>query len=447
MSRRLSVVPRRAPRSSSGQVYAAGRAASLLAWALAVVLVGSALAVDPRAEAAFDAPKRLVTLLGIAMAAVVMVWATKADTWRRRWRSSPPVARLAAIAAGTGLAGMAVAAVMSPRPAPSMDTVRTALVMALLLPLGACDTLDDRHVRYLGGGLVVAATLNAGLSLLQLAGVYQPFRVAATAGRSASWALVGNEGLMALTLAMACVVCLGAALSAPGTRWRRTACVTGSALAMAILASQTVTAVLAVLAGAVVTLALLVGSRAWRFVGWGVLVATLGAVTVSPFRARILDVVSNAWAGDWSGVVSERLIPWAAAADMIRERPLLGWGPGTFGAELVTHRLAAEIRLGARLVTSKPIGSFSEAHNDLLQAAAEDGLPTAMAFAVAAAALGLGTIVKARRATGEQRAELGVLAGILTSGAVASLLWFPMMCAVTAAPLLLAAGRAWRLQA
>jgi hypothetical protein len=45
----------------------------------------------------------------------------------------------------------------------------------------------------------------------------------------------------------------------------------------------------------------------------------------------------------------------------------------------------------------------------------------------------------------KDRAEAVVLLALLSAGAVAALLWFPLQRPVTALPLLLAAGRLWRL--
>ena len=66
---------------------------------------------------------------------------------------------------------------------------------------------------------------------------------------------------------------------------------------------------------------------------------------------------------------------------MARERPLLGFGPGTFGAEYVPHRLSAEIRAKRRFVSPLLSSSYGEAHNDYLQAASDAGIPVASARA------------------------------------------------------------------
>ena len=74
------------------------------------------------------------------------------------------------------------------------------------------------------------------------------------------------------------------------------------------------------------------------------LVGGLLVAAYPPLRERARFGLSLYRQGDWNTLLSYRGGPWAASLEMIRERPLSGFGPGTFGAEYVPHRLAAEIR-------------------------------------------------------------------------------------------------------
>ncbi len=151
-------------------------------------------------------------------------------------------------------------------------------------------------------------------------------------------------------------------------------------------------------------------------------------------------------AGDWDRLTTYRTGAWAAALEMARERPLTGWGPGTYATEFVPHRLKAEIRTRRRYVNPLLTSSYSEAHCDYLQAFAETGIPGGLAAIVAFGALA--TALARRIATlPALRPEGAILLGILAAGAAAALTWFPLQRPISAAPLLLAAGRSWRLAA
>jgi O-antigen ligase len=94
------------------------------------------------------------------------------------------------------------------------------------------------------------------------------------------------------------------------------------------------------------------------------------------------------------------------------------------------------------LVTS----SYSEAHCDYLQAFAETGLTGGFAALVAAGAL-LATAGRRFHTSRQSRSEAAVLFGLLVAGAAAALTWFPLQRPISAVPLLLAAGRSWRIGA
>jgi O-antigen ligase len=160
---------------------------------------------------------------------------------------------------------------------------------------------------------------------------------------------------------------------------------------------------------------------------------------------RVYKAAEAAGEGRWAMVLSNRRAPWSAAWEMVRERPLVGFGPGTFGAEYLPMRLRAELRARTRfLVPGVPVSSYSETHCEYLQAAAEAGLPAAAAASLAAALLGLGLLEAARR-QGACRVEALVLLSLLAAGAVSAATWFPLQKTFTALPLLIAAGRAFRL--
>src|SRR5262249_41308988 len=205
-----------------------------------------------------------------------------------------------------------------------------------------------------------------------------------------------------------------------------------------------VTAMRAILAGGAVLLAARFRSRVMLPAIIGLLVVT-GGVTAHPaIRGRVVEGWQAMRDGDWDRLLTYRLGPWGAALEMVRARPLRGWGPGAFGAEFVPHRLAAEVRFRTRLVNPFLAGAYVEAHSDYLQGLAELGIPTALA-AMAAAAIVLGGLARAAwRREHPDRPEAILLLALLVAGAAAALTWFPLERPITAVPLLLAAGPAGR---
>lgn len=414
--------------------------------ALVAVLLGSALLVDPGAHASFEAPKRFVVLVGIALAAfAAFALPLKHRGARLSWRALPVPSRVALGAFALALGWAGISAVLSPRRTASVDSFRVVLLFAMLLPLGA-SSIAGRRKGVLVGAFLGAAGVNAAISVLQSRGI-QPFRLQTFGTRNEVGALAGNVGYLALVVAFAAVLSLGFALAAKRPIPRALAGVFLLLLLSALVVSRNLTAVLAVAAGGTVLAAALYGRRALLPIA-GILAALLLTVFLyPPLAARAGEALRLARQGEWDRLTTYRVGAWAAAAEMARERPLLGWGPGTYAAEFVPHRLHAEIRAQKRFVNPLVTSSYSEAHSDYIQAFAEAGIPGGLAVIVAAGALVL-ALVRTRRSV---RAGLGLetalLLAVLAAGAAGAATWFPLQRPITAVPLLLAAGRSWRLGA
>jgi O-antigen ligase len=412
--------------------------------ALVVVLAGTALLVDPGAHASFDAPKRLVAAAGTAVAAFgAFAFARRSRSLPVPWRRVQPAARIALIAVMIALVWSLLSAVLSPRRAPSLDSLRAMLLYVLLVPLGASAAVG-RGKSALAATFLAATTANAAISLLQSRGV-QPFRLETFGTRNLTGALAGNVGYLTITVALAVVLALGIAISTRRRSIRAAALAALVLLLATLVVNRNLTALVSVAIG---TMALLIGMFGRRSLApiSAVAVALLVAViAAAPVRHRAAATIAAGRAGDWDRLTTYRTGAWAAALEMTRERPIAGWGPGTYAAEFVPHRLRAEIRARRRFVNPLVTSSYSEAHCDYLQAFAEGGIPGGMAAVVAAGALVVG--VGRRTRSGASRAEAAILLGLLVAGAAAALTWFPLQRPITAAPLLLAAGRGWRLAA
>ncbi len=341
--------------------------------------------------------------------------------------------------------GALIAALAAPRRAVSLDAVRVLILFGLLLPLGASRCLERGRSRALLAVFLAVSAINAVASILQELGVFEPFAIESIAGRVSSVGFVGNEGYLALLMALAAVASLGVALHASTASLRAAV---WSALAFFLIALALTRDLTAWIALAVGTLPFLRErlanrcSRAWAAAAMLALIA--GAMAMPALRGRVAGLVHKAEAGEWNSLLSYRPIPWAAAVEMIRERPLLGYGPGTFAAEFVPHRLRAEIFWSRRLVNPQLNSFYAQAHCEYLQALAEAGIPAGLAADAALAMLLIG-LVRARSCLPEPIwAEAQVILAILFAGSITALGWSPIQEPALAVPLLLAAGRGWR---
>lgn len=427
--------------------------------ALIGLVAGTALVVDTGAEAAFDAPKRLVAIVGAATAAlaVAVTHAIRSgrepragvDSARRPWGLAEAVVALAALALAVGV----IAAIVAPHRAAALAGLRVALVLASLAAVGASRAFD-RVRTSVGATFLVAAALNATVAVLQGLGVATPFAVETIAGRVDTGALVGNEGHLAQLLALALVAATALVLTVPRPMARRSALALIALYAAGLVATRNVTAVATASAGIALVIVLVFRRRAARPLAVAMLVLAAAVVVTPPLRARVTEASRDARAGAWDAVLTYRLGPWASALEMMRERPMLGFGPGTFGAEFVSHRLAAEIRWRRRFTIPLLTSTFAEAHSDYLQLAAEAGLPAAACATAAVALLVAGVGGAARRygsalrdAAAAAAREAILLTGVLVTAALMALTWFPMQRPTSAVPILLVAGRGWRLLA
>ena len=333
---------------------------------------------------------------------------------------------------------------VSPRRALSLDSARALFLTLLLLPLGASSVVRRRPGLLLGAFLG-AASINGVVSFLQARGLYQPFPLLARGEREATGAVAGHGGDLALSLALAAVAALGVAIAARRTPVR---IASGAALLLcggALLVNRNLTSFSALLVGSTVLLFGWYGRRAAVPLAAAVVVVALAVIAYGPMRERALGAVGSIRARNWDQLLSYRTAPWAAAIQMTRDRPLTGYGPGTFQAEFVAHRLKAEIAAKRRLATPLVTSTYSEAHCDYLQPFAEAGIPAGLLVLGSAALLFAGLAGRARRAEAAGRTEAVVLLALLAAGATAALTWFPFQRPITSVPLLLAAGRGWRL--
>lgn len=409
----------------------------LAAVAVSATLLGVLLAVDTRAEASFDSIKTVVAHGGAALATAFLL---ASGTGPVRPFRLPPALRASVLLAATGTGLAFLSALFAIRPAASFEALRSASLLALLIPVGASRALSRGRIVLPVAAFLAGVAANSVASVLQASGRVQLFEVARIAGRANTGAFLGNEGYVALAAALSVPVAAGCFAALSGSA--RLAAGASLALALAALAvNPSVTGLAASAAGLATYLFFGAPERIRRRALVAALVLAAALPLVPTVRARVADLAYQVRTRNLDALLSFRAGPWTAALEMVRERPLLGVGPGAFEARFVPARLAAEQTLHRPPAVESAAGSYAEAHSDLLQGPAELGLPAATAF-TAAFALLLAGLRRRSRATTET--EPAVLLGLLLAGFVAALAWFPLQRAVTAVPLLLAVGRAAR---
>ncbi|MEO7326418.1 MAG: O-antigen ligase family protein [Dokdonella sp.] len=415
------------------------RAETLLAWIVAIALLGNACLLDPWADAAFDAPKRLVALMAAAIGGVVLCMHAR---WPR-WRDWSATARCSASLAVLGAFGLLLAASVSPHPTQSWSTVRSMLLFGAYLAIGASD-IGARMRGRVACVIAAAVAVNICISLAQGVGVALPIPVVQMGGRFPTGALLGNEAYVTLAAAFAAAACTAFVLNTRRALHRWLALVLGASCIAVIVDNRQLTSAIALTAAVIAVVAIRMRQRWIVWFGASVLLIAIATVVIPPVRALTWSRVPGVDVETYQRLTTYRLAAWAAAEDMVRTRPLLGYGPGTYASEAQTHRLAAEMRVHERLRPPPNASAFVYAHQEYLQLAAEAGIPTALAFLGAFGVL-LGGLLRKVRSPGP--VEPLALFGILVAGAVSALAWFPLQIPFTAIVLLMAIGRAFRVVA
>lgn len=409
---------------------------------LALVVIGAGLLVDPAAEAAFDVPKRLACLLGVSAAAACLL--PRVRIRRPAWS---PLGWVCAVGFGAALVFCCVSAVVSPHPASAPAALRGILVFSLLVPLGASRLLAAGRARLLALVFLAVASVNAVLACGERWLGWQLLSVEAHAGRAPILGLIGNEGCLGLALSFAAVIAFAGLMTETAARSRLLCGAVVAVNVAGVLATAAVTALLALAAGIGVVLLLVWRARGVLVAALGLLLLAGGVLLLPATRARSLELWSSLRSGDWDRLTTYRLGAWAAALEMAGERPLFGYGPGSFAAEFARARTAAELRFRRRLAVPQLNASFGQAHSEPLQALAEGGGLAAASLFVALLGLIVGLMHRTMTAgpPGQRECQQSiVIVSLLASGIVASLSWFPLQIPLTAVPLLLAAGRGFR---
>lgn len=404
----------------------------LFVWLLIAV---APLVVVLTAENPFRLPKLLVSewlglasLTAYALAAAVERTPRAAPSWR-----SPAVLAIVpmVVAASLGL-GIGEHPVL----------VRSALIdlwIGAACLVGWSLAVDSARLERFVRGLALPAVLMASFGILQFHGAFRPFQFTRgeEAFRTGVTALAGNAGDLGAFLVLPAVVAQwGVARAASG----RARALWAGALAITVygvVATQTLTALGALLVASVAfQLLRLPARRAVALLAAGVVAAGLVTVAVPPLRERVAAVTGRLAEGEWNAALTGRLDGWLAAAWMFGEHPVAGVGHGAYRAEFGPAKLALQ-ESGVEFFPGHTDPYFANAHNDLLEAAAEWGILGVVALLWALAFLA-STLGRWRRA-GDRRVDdrwALAIAGV-AGGVVLSLGHFPFHLALVAYPYLL----------
>jgi len=377
-------------------------------------------------------PFRLPKLLLCSTLALASLLALAFELRGREERTTlPQLASLPALAAALPLLLVATASLLWTAHGPVTLRALAPLAVAVAALVGWSAGLTAEELWRPLRATIAPAALLAMLAMLQVTGLYRPFGLVggAEAARIGVVSLAGNAGDLGAFLVLPALLAQSELRRARGGArwaWAIVLAVVGGGL----LASQTLTALGALLLGsAILWFGELPARRRLPVLGGALALAVLLIVGFAPLRGRVAEKAGALLRGDWNAVLTYRLDGWAAAAWMFRQHPLGGVGHGAYRAEFADARLAL-LDQGRSFASSGASLAFANAHNDLLEVAAELGL-----LGLAALGWGLLGVGRSARALGGHRRPL-VLAG-LVAAALLALAGFPFETALVAYPWLL----------
>ena len=205
--------------------------------------------------------------------------------------------------------------------------------------------------------------------------------------------------------ALATIFLVPAAFTAAAGK-RRIGYLIASQIALAcILFNYSRSSILALVVG-IIALVLLISARYRKWVIMVLLLTLAIGMVISP---DFLHRFKNLGATEFNvGYANSRLAIWQATLDMIADKPMTGVGPGNFHKEYIQHR---QNRTGKDL---------SHAHNDILNVAAESGVPCALLFVL------LWFLVLYHLFRGYRRCPEGFQRGLILGSFLASIVFLLM---------------------
>ena len=314
-------------------------------------------------EIAFRAEAIVLLLIGVFFAT------RRRGSWGDLVRGIPPMewGLCAAIAVWTAI----TTATSQNRPLSEDSIVTVLAAIAIFL---ATRRLAP-HLPLLAFDLsLIPVVINCAVSVLQDQRIWNPFKFGPDIPHHMmTTALIGNPNDVGTWLVGPGVATVVAAVVIRG--WRRWIYVALLPVEMlGVLASATRTALIAFAAGVLIFILI----RPWRqAVVAGAVLAIVMAVALRP-GAELSDAMGTALMAAeerrYDVLLSDRVVPFLTAIEMMKAHPATGVGPGCFKFEFMDERMAIEGRYPRGWTKGAP-QNFGETHNDHLQVAAETGLP------------------------------------------------------------------------
>jgi O-antigen ligase len=237
---------------------------------------------------------------------------------------------------------------------------------------------------------LAAAVANALLVIVEEMNLWMPFGVQPGVPHHLQCdALIGNPNEIGGYLGIAALAGLAAiAARDADARWRVRDILVVAVLGVALLACQTLTAIIAFAAAMFFMIVISSWKNTIRVAAIAAVAGILIVALVAPFRLRATNVVRWVRTGDYNAIVTDRFTPFVAAWSMFTDHPLTGVGPGAFAWQYYDYKIRAEQRYPSLRQSYNRGINFGEVHNDHLQALAEGGIAGYGAFVVLIGALG-----------------------------------------------------------
>ena len=297
----------------------------------------------------------------------------------------------------------------------------------------------EEHFKLLRGLILPAAVLSVA-AILQFHGWFTPFEFERDVGeRIGLTSFAGGAFDLAAYLVIPCLFLQSSLRTQTQTRWRWALAATAVVCVYAMVATQTLTALLAFGIGSLMLWFRWLPRR--RFVAFAALIALAGvvlAVGFAPLRQRIDRKLESLLRGNVNQVLTGRLDGWRAAVWMLREEPLTGVGHGAYRAEFGTAKYALWEQ-GVAFYRSQHRVYFTNAHSDVLEAFGEWGLPAGAVLLWGSWMLirGLRRLARSRERTGGEHDQVELMSAGLVVLAILAWTNFPFRIALVAYPAIL----------